>query len=583
MKKGFTLLEILLVIAAIGILAAIVIVAINPNRQLAQVRNTTRTSDLNTISKAVEQYLIDVGAYPTSLTGTLQEICAQNASDCTGYVDLQSELVPTYIAAIPQDPQVTGNGSGYEIAINSVNNKISITAPNAELDQTITLNGLSGVSVTDSFISFGNGQIISPNTIQTDATGNRYISGTFQGTLDFGGTVGTITSSGLDDGFVAKINTNNEIEWARRYGNSSNDLVNRMHTDTNGNVYLTGSFSGAISFGTDNYTSNGTRDGYLAVYNTNGNYQWSIHLTNFDTNSNNSFQDVTTDSSGNVYAIGQFESDGILDTLYTSAGSVDSFIARFSSVGAFEWVEQVGGTGIERLEGIAYDPTGNIIAVGTYSSTTNLGNAGNVTNNGFSDTMILKYSNTGAHQWTQIVSAAQEQIGNQVSVSNSGEVFVAGRFLGGVTFGSAGSVSSTGDWDGFITKISSLGVFEWVTQISGDDTETVNGLEYALDSDKVYITGDFSGTDVSIGVNLPQSIDGNTDGYVATINNSTGLVEDQRFYQGSGTSRVADIALDENENYFSLVDLQGAGDFGPAGNTTVSPSNRMIIVSSPSF
>jgi prepilin-type N-terminal cleavage/methylation domain-containing protein len=69
-NKGFTLLEILLVIAAIGILAAIVLVAINPNRQLSQARNTVRQADINTIQKAVEQYLIENGSYPSSISTT---------------------------------------------------------------------------------------------------------------------------------------------------------------------------------------------------------------------------------------------------------------------------------------------------------------------------------------------------------------------------------------------------------------------------------------------------------------------------------------------------------------------------------
>ena len=87
-NKAFTLLEILLVIAAIGILAAIVIVAINPQRQLAQVRDSARQSDLNTLNSALQQYLIDTGSRPSAIAelpvNVQREICAAGVSqsDC---------------------------------------------------------------------------------------------------------------------------------------------------------------------------------------------------------------------------------------------------------------------------------------------------------------------------------------------------------------------------------------------------------------------------------------------------------------------------------------------------------------------
>ena len=72
---GFTLLEILLVVAIIAILAGIVIVAINPAKQLGNARDSQRKSDISNIYKAVNQYLIDHGQIPTTITTTLTPIC----------------------------------------------------------------------------------------------------------------------------------------------------------------------------------------------------------------------------------------------------------------------------------------------------------------------------------------------------------------------------------------------------------------------------------------------------------------------------------------------------------------------------
>lgn len=147
-NKGFTLLEILLVIALIGILAGIVLVAINPNRQLAQARNLQRTVDIDNINDAIELYTIkNKGINTLTINNTYTEICntgtepsSSSTTNCTGKLDLRA-LVPTYIRQIPRDPQVssTSTGTGYELAKDNTN-KISIKPKTSELSKNIGLN-----------------------------------------------------------------------------------------------------------------------------------------------------------------------------------------------------------------------------------------------------------------------------------------------------------------------------------------------------------------------------------------------------------------------------------------------------------
>jgi len=143
-QAGFTLLEVLLVVAIIAILAGVVIIAINPGKNLGDSRNSQRSADVNTVLNGVYQYSIDNnGTLPTGITTTATEICATGASSCTGLVDLASITANgKYLVAIPKDPQCSTtcatNGTGYKIA-KDANGRLTVSAPSAEQGKTISV------------------------------------------------------------------------------------------------------------------------------------------------------------------------------------------------------------------------------------------------------------------------------------------------------------------------------------------------------------------------------------------------------------------------------------------------------------
>lgn len=139
-EKGFTLIEVLLVVAIIAILAGIVILAVNPGKQLGDTRNAERKADVNTILNAVYQYSIDnQGNLPSTITTTATDVCSTGASSCTGLIDL-SVLTANgkYLVAIPKDPQTgTATDTHYQID-QDANGRVTVSAPSAEQGQTIS-------------------------------------------------------------------------------------------------------------------------------------------------------------------------------------------------------------------------------------------------------------------------------------------------------------------------------------------------------------------------------------------------------------------------------------------------------------
>lgn len=142
--KGFTLIEILLVITLIGVLLSIGLVNLNTANRLAEARNDIRKTHIKTLEGAIIQYKLQTGNYPTGLNRNYQEICDPEASSssCIGFLNLKTFLVPTYLQAIPQDPNDTDNtgGNGYSLAVDVATNTVSIRAIQAEGGVEVKIN-----------------------------------------------------------------------------------------------------------------------------------------------------------------------------------------------------------------------------------------------------------------------------------------------------------------------------------------------------------------------------------------------------------------------------------------------------------
>lgn len=145
-RAGFTLVELLLVIMIVTIVAAIVIIAINPAKQLSRANNAQRRSNIATIASALERYAADhSGQLPETISSVPTEICKTGGlpGSCGAGIDLSALTAnELYLSSIPFDPTAAGvaTGTGYVLFYTTTTgSSFTIAAPKVESAETISI------------------------------------------------------------------------------------------------------------------------------------------------------------------------------------------------------------------------------------------------------------------------------------------------------------------------------------------------------------------------------------------------------------------------------------------------------------
>ncbi len=236
-----------------------------------------------------------------------------------------------------------------------------------------------------------------------------YIAGFFTGIVNFNNPSESgsneIVSLGDMDVFLAKYNSSGNFQWARRAGSAGLDEAWGIAVDDT-DVYVSGIFSGTANFntpsanGSNEITSMGGHDIFIAKYNKNGNFQWARRAGGADYET--AYYGVAINES-RLYITGGFRGTANFNTPslngineIISAGDRDIFLAMYDDEGSFKWAIRAGGEGSDMSWGIALNGD-DIYITGAFSQTANFNNpsasgSNEITSLGVSDVFLAKYN-----------------------------------------------------------------------------------------------------------------------------------------------------------------------------------------------
>jgi hypothetical protein len=442
-------------------------------------------------------------------------------------------------------------------------------------------------------------------SIASDQNGNLYTTGTFRSWIGIGAVPADMdpgpafypmwTNQGGNETFVSKLNPNGNFVWAKQFTGGYNIGIGII-TDNIGNVYISGNFTGEVDFdpgpGVEKLNSTGSGfnlDVYLVKLSPSGNLIWAKSFGGLLFEENTS---ITIDGTGHILLAGLFRNEVDFDpgpdtSLLFCADGGDAFISKFDQDGNFIWAKNMGGRG--DYGSISTDTANNILLLANFEGTSDFNpdpaEFYNLTATGSSiDFFITKLNSSGQFLWTKAFGSEGLDTGTDITLDNTGNVYVTGMFQGNVLFDGqssqtlANNASNNQSLDVVVLKMNPMGGLKWVFSL-GDTLNDESTSLVAGPDGSLFISGLFKDSvdfDPGPDKKFLKSV-GNPDGFILKIDTAGHF---QRVLPLSGLFNTVPAAL-----FFDLqanLLVTGWYSSGNMGSVDFDPGPEIFTMNSQS-
>ena len=336
-----------------------------------------------------------------------------------------------------------------------------------------------------------------------DPEGNIYLAGDFSSATLQAGDV-TLTNEGTDtaDIYIIKLDQQGDVLWARSFGGNDHDSLISFATDPQGNLYLSGTYTYAITLGSETLTNIGLSNFFVKL-SPDGDALWAkTH------NNNNALQwesqDIAADALGNVYIAGAYVGQSLtfdnvsvaFDNANDSSGHC--FVGKFDAQGNCIWLRGAQSDSPHFMgstaRSLTIDSQGNVYVAGRFGNE-NI-DFGPVTLTKTStaqwnaNLFIVKYDADGAVQWAQRSGSAFENVTDATALVTTADdhILLSGYFNHTIQIGDiaidAGASSST-----FVAKLDPSGNAVWALPVTASNCATAHNSIDADANGNIYVSG----------------------------------------------------------------------------------------------